>query len=161
VYRYVDVWIGGNHLMQNRPLEPSPASNNRQTVTQSLPVQKARCVFPFVRLRPLKPPEAPTGPLPAPDTPPYSALQCVAIQSVQTRRLPDARAPSVLSQPPPVYLLHTKPTSTTLQERVKYAHIPSAYKDKEIGAAEALLGCAILIVIAVFVIVVLYYVASY
>jgi hypothetical protein len=147
--------------MQNRSLEPSPASSNRQTVTQSLPVQKVRCIFPFVRLQPLEPPEVPTEPLSAPDTPPYSALQRVDIQSVQTRRLPDARAPSVLSQPPPVYLLHTKPTSTTLQERAKYAHIPSEYRDKEIGAAEALLGCAILILIAVFVIVVLYYVASY
>lgn len=147
--------------MKNRPLEPSPASNSRKVVSQPLSAQKARWVFPLVRLQPLEPLEAPTEPLPAPHTPPYSALQRVDIQSVQTHRLPDARAPSTLNQPPPVYLLHTKPTSTKLQERAKYAHIPSAYRGKEIGAAEALLGCAILIVIAIFVMVVLYYVASY
>ncbi len=143
--------------MKNRPLERSLASNNRQTVMQSLPVQKARCVFPLVRLQPLEPPEVPTRPLSAPDTPSYSALQRVDIQSVQ---LPDARASSALSQPS-VYLLHTKPASTTLQERAKYAHIPSEYRDKEIGAAEALLGCVILILIVIFIMVVLYYVAAY
>ena len=147
--------------MKNRPLKPFLASNNRQTVTQPLPAQKARWVFPLVRLQPLEPPEAPTEPLPAPYTLPCSALQRLDIQSIQTHRLPDARAPSTLNQPPPVYLLHTKPTSTKLQERAKYAHIPSAYRDKEIGAAEALLGCAILILIVIFVMVVLYYVASY
>ncbi|MDQ2886652.1 MAG: hypothetical protein M3Y39_11265 [Chloroflexota bacterium] len=146
--------------MKNRPLEPSPTSKSRQVVSQPLPAQKARWVFPLVRLQPLEPPEAPNESLPAPITPPYSTLQ-VDIQSVQTRRLPDVRAPNTLNQPPPVYLLHTKPTSTKLQERAKYAHIPAVYRDKEIGAAEALLGCAILLLIAIFVMVVLYYVASY
>ncbi|HEV2653558.1 MAG TPA: hypothetical protein VGT82_01300, partial [Ktedonobacteraceae bacterium] len=121
--------------MRNRPLEPSPTSNSRQVVSQPLPAQKARWVFPLVRLQPLEPPAVPTEPLPAPNTPPYSTLQ-VDIQSVQTRRLPDARASNTLNQPPPVYLLHAKPTSTKLQERAtKYAHIPSVYRDKEIGAA--------------------------
>ncbi len=133
--------------MKNRPLEPSPASNSRQVVTQSLPVQKARFVFPLVRLQPLEPP--------------CSALQCMDIQSVQTHRLPDARASNAMSQPSPVYLLRTRPMSSKVQEGAKYAYIPSEYRDKEIGAAEALLGCAILILIAIFVMMVLYYVASY
>jgi len=51
--------------------------------------------------------------------------------------------------------------SSKVQEGAKYAYIPSEYRDKEIGAAEALLGCAILILIAIFVMMVLYYVASY
>ncbi len=147
--------------MKNRPLESSSASNSHQIVLQSPPVQKPRCIFPLVRLQPLEPSEASTRPLPAPDTPSYSALQHVDLQSMQTHRLPDARASNALHQPLPVYLLHPRPTSTKLQERARYAHIPSEYRDKEIGAVEALLGCAILILIALFVIVVLYYVASY
>ena len=147
--------------MKNRPLVPSSAGNSRQVTSQVLPAHKTRFVFPLVRLQPLEPSEVPTGSLPAPHTPPYSALQRVDIQSVQTHRLSDARAPNISSQSPPVYLLHTKPTSTKLQGRARYAHIPSEYRDKEIGVAEALLGCAILILIALFVMVVLYYVASY
>lgn len=144
--------------MENRSYEPAPACDSYQSVSQPARTQKAKFVFPLLRLRPLEVPEVPTEPLPVLSC---SALQQTKIQSVQVLRLPSARAPTAMKQAHILYPLYMGRASSKAQERAEYTYVPVVHRDKEIGINEALLGCAILILIAIFIMMILYYIATY
>ena len=59
-----------------------------------------------------------------------------------------------------MYPLFPGSSSIKIRVRPQYTHIPSEGKEKEIRAPEALLGCSVLLLIAVLVIILLYYMTS-
>jgi hypothetical protein len=154
--------------MENRQFAPdlSPVYGTSQLAPQAMNVRKRKHVLSPLRLQPLAPeqekpiPQLPTTPpQPLQSSVPRPSSQFIHINNTQ-KQPPEPRLRTGMEQRPVVYPMSVHKASPKVSERAAYTYISAENKSKEIGVVDALLGCAMLLLLAVLVLVVLYYLAS-